>query len=187
MHFHFMTYMPKPQHKNPCPGVMKLPILVDRSLVIITIYLVYLIYAWEQRRRFFKNNAFLLYELHGHALAQEPCFGGHEIHNYERPSLGLSDLCMGVWKKIFKDVIPCFFTLLITYFTLFANYKSTTCKFYESTIENSSERNQQWLPPNYARINFTYCFLNISFLSLLPFYSLFVLGGGCHFNKALWG
>ena len=31
----------------PAPGVMKFTILVDPSLVIITIYLVCLIYAWE--------------------------------------------------------------------------------------------------------------------------------------------
>ena len=29
------------------PGLMKVTILVDPSLVIITIYLVFLIYAWE--------------------------------------------------------------------------------------------------------------------------------------------
>ena len=34
-------------HKTPGPGVMKFTILVDLSLVIITTYLVCLIYAWE--------------------------------------------------------------------------------------------------------------------------------------------
>ena len=58
-----MTYMATAQHKNPCPGVMKLTIQVHPSLVIITIYLVYLIYAWEQRRRFLKRDVFLIYEL----------------------------------------------------------------------------------------------------------------------------
>ena len=47
MHFHYMTYMTTPQHKNPCPGGHEIYILVDLSVVIINIYLVCLIYAWE--------------------------------------------------------------------------------------------------------------------------------------------
>ena len=47
MHFHHMTYMATPKHKNPCAGGHEITILVDPSLVIITIYLVCLIYAWE--------------------------------------------------------------------------------------------------------------------------------------------
>ena len=39
MNFHYITYMDTPQHKNPAPGVMKLTILVDPSLFVITIYL----------------------------------------------------------------------------------------------------------------------------------------------------
>ena len=37
--------MATPLHKNPCPGVMKFINLVDPSLVIITIHLVYLNHA----------------------------------------------------------------------------------------------------------------------------------------------
>ena len=58
---------------------------------------------------FKKNNAFSLYDLYGHALAQEPLPGGHEIYNFGRPFhghhyyiLGLSDLCLEVEEKIFK-------------------------------------------------------------------------------------
>ena len=61
---------------------------------------------------FKKNNAFSLYDLYGHALAQEPCPGGHEIYNFGRPFLchhnyilSLSDLCLGVEKKIFKEIM----------------------------------------------------------------------------------
>ena len=43
MHFHYLTLWPRPCTKPPAPGVMKLTILVDPSLVIITTYLVYLI------------------------------------------------------------------------------------------------------------------------------------------------
>ena len=49
-----------------------------------------------------------------HALAQEPCPRGHEIYNFGRPFfvhhnyilvLGLSDLCLGVEKKICKEIM----------------------------------------------------------------------------------
>ena len=64
MHFHYITHMATAQHQNPCPGVMKFTILVNPSLVIITLYLVYLNYAWEYRRRFVRNNAFSSYNLY---------------------------------------------------------------------------------------------------------------------------
>ena len=45
-----------------------------------------------------------------HAPAQEPLPRGNEIYNFDRPFLGhhhyilsLSDLCLGVKKKIFKE------------------------------------------------------------------------------------
>ena len=44
-----------PSTRAPAPGVMKLTILVEPSLVIITAYLVCLIYVWEKRRRFLKK------------------------------------------------------------------------------------------------------------------------------------
>ena len=37
---------------------------------------------------FKRNNAFSLYNLHGHALAQEPLPRGHEIYNLCTPFLG---------------------------------------------------------------------------------------------------
>ena len=58
------------------------------------------------------NNAFLLYDFYGHALAQEPLFRGHEIYNLGRPFLdhhylllSLFELCLEVEKKIFKEII----------------------------------------------------------------------------------
>ena len=50
-----MTYMSTPQHKNPCPEGHEIDNLVDPSLVIITTYLVCLIYAFEYRRRFLQK------------------------------------------------------------------------------------------------------------------------------------
>ena len=91
------------------PGVMKVTILVDPSLVIIIKYLVCLIYAWEYRRRFLRNNAFSLYDLYGHALYQNPSLGGHESYIFGRTFLGhhcyifgLFDLCLGVERRFLK-------------------------------------------------------------------------------------
>ena len=56
MYFHYMTYMTKPEHKNPGPGVTNFRILVDPSLVIITIYLVCLIY-----KKIFKEIMYFYY------------------------------------------------------------------------------------------------------------------------------
>ena len=47
MQFHYLSYMTMPLHTTPTPGVMKFTILVNPSGVIITTYLVCLIYAWE--------------------------------------------------------------------------------------------------------------------------------------------
>ena len=47
MHFHYMTYMVTPSTITIAPGVMKFTILVDPSLVIITMYLICLISACE--------------------------------------------------------------------------------------------------------------------------------------------
>ena len=59
---------------------------------------------------FKRNNAFSLCDLYDHALAQEPCPWDHEIYNFGRPFpsqhkliLGLSDQCLGVDKKMFKQ------------------------------------------------------------------------------------
>ena len=53
-----------------------------------------------------------LYDLYGHALAQEPLPGGHEIYNFGRPFLGhhyyklsMSDLCLRVEKKTFEEIL----------------------------------------------------------------------------------
>ena len=42
-----MTYMASPNIRTSAMGVLKFTILVDPSLVIIIIFLVCLIYAWE--------------------------------------------------------------------------------------------------------------------------------------------
>ena len=47
MHLISQLIWPCPSTKIPTPGVMKFTISVNLSLVIITIYLVRLIYAWK--------------------------------------------------------------------------------------------------------------------------------------------
>ena len=77
-----MTYMAKPILQEP-QGVMKFTILIDPSLLIITLHLVCLI-------------------LYGHALAQEPLQRGREIYKFGKPFPGhhnyvliLTVLCSG--------------------------------------------------------------------------------------------
>ena len=50
-----MTCMAKPYKKNPCPGVMKFPNLIDPSLIIVTIYLP------TSREEDFKRNISILH------------------------------------------------------------------------------------------------------------------------------
>ena len=47
-----MTYLAKTQHRNPCPRGHEFYILVDPSLVILTMCSVCLMYAKEQRLRY---------------------------------------------------------------------------------------------------------------------------------------
>ena len=61
---------------------MKITILVDPSLVNITIYLVCLIYVLELRRRFFKK--YINFTLLTSKLPP-PGGGGHEIYNFLSP------------------------------------------------------------------------------------------------------
>ena len=42
----------------------------------------------SREENFKRNNAFSLYDLYGHALAQEPRPRGREIYNFGRPFLG---------------------------------------------------------------------------------------------------
>ena len=48
--FTIMTYMATPLHKNPSPGGHEIYNFGRPFLNIITLYLVYLIFAWEKRR-----------------------------------------------------------------------------------------------------------------------------------------
>ena len=59
-----------------------------------------------------EDNTYSLYDLYGHALTLEPLPQGSWNLQLGRPFLGyhyiklsLSDLCMGVEKKIFKEIM----------------------------------------------------------------------------------
>ena len=80
MHFHYMTHMVTPQQKNPCPGVMKFTILIDPSLVTITIHFDCLNHAPEQRGRFF--NKYINFTIFTSKLPPLGMGRGHEINNY---------------------------------------------------------------------------------------------------------
>ena len=61
---------------------------------------------------FLRHKAFSLFVLYDNALAQDPYPAGHEIYNFGRPFLGhhyyilgLSDLCLGYEKQIFKEIM----------------------------------------------------------------------------------
>ena len=47
MHFHYMTYMAMPKQRTLTSGVLKFTVLLYPFLVIINMYLVCLIYAWD--------------------------------------------------------------------------------------------------------------------------------------------
>ena len=73
-----MTYMATPQQKVPWAEIMKATILVDSSLVIITIHLVFLSHAPEERERFFLKKYINI-------TLFTPRVGGHEIYNFLSP------------------------------------------------------------------------------------------------------
>ena len=72
-----MTCMAKPYKKNPCPGVMKFPNLIDPSLIIVTIYLP------TSREEDFKRNISILhfFTLKQFLLKME----SHLIYNFLSP------------------------------------------------------------------------------------------------------
>ena len=74
---------------------MKFTILVGPSLVIITIYLVYLNHAPELTRRFLRNTSIL------HFLPQNYLplgVGGHEIYNFLSPYP--TDATYQIWLRL---------------------------------------------------------------------------------------
>ena len=107
-----MIKMTTPQYKTPPPP--EFTILVYRSLLMITLYSVCLIYVWERRRKFMDTPQ------HKNAYSR-----GHEIQYTSKFSipflahhyciLSLSDLCSAVMRQIFffksafflKHMNPC--------------------------------------------------------------------------------
>ena len=85
--------MAMPQHKNSCPGVMKFTILVDPSLIIINYNLSSSdLYLGVEQKVLKRNNAISLYDLFGHALAQNTLRRGHEFYNFTVSIVCLPDV-----------------------------------------------------------------------------------------------
>ena len=100
MQFHYMTLWPRPCTRTPAPEVMKFTILVDLSFVIISTYLVCLIYAWEQRRRFLKKYSnFTLFTPKLPPLLM----GGHEIYNFQSPYP--TDATYQIWLRLAQQFL----------------------------------------------------------------------------------
>ena len=117
LHVHYMT---KPLHKNPCPGGHEIyNFNVDSSLVIITKLSVCLISAWVKRRNFLQISCIFTIWLFWPHPSTKSCPGGHEIYNFVESflwhhnyTLSLSNLCLGVGKVIFKEIM---YFIYITY------------------------------------------------------------------------
>ena len=76
---------------------MKFTILEDPSLVIITTYMVCLIYAWELRRRFFKEIQ-QFYTFYLKITFPLGWGGGHEIYNFLIPYP--TDTTYQIWLRL---------------------------------------------------------------------------------------
>ena len=55
MHIHYNDIYPRPSVRSTALGVMKFIILVDPSMVIITIPSICLIYSWVKRKKILKE------------------------------------------------------------------------------------------------------------------------------------
>ena len=80
INFHYMTHMATPQHKNPCPGGHEI-YNFGRPFLRHDYYIFSLFDLCLGVKKIFKeimHNAFSLYmyDLYGHALAQEPLHQG---------------------------------------------------------------------------------------------------------------
>ena len=87
--------------KTSAPGVIIFTILVDPSLVIISVYFVCSIYLREERTILKEILHFQYITYKDTPLHKNSCPGGHEIYNFGRPFLGdhnyllsLSVLCL---------------------------------------------------------------------------------------------
>ena len=92
MHFQYMILF---QYNYPCYGVMKFTILVDPSMVTITIQVVCLKLCLGVEQKIFIEIIHFHYMIYM-AMPQHknPCPGGHEIYNFGGPFLGHHLICL---------------------------------------------------------------------------------------------
>ena len=69
MHFHYMNYMTTASHKKTLSRSHEIYNLIKPFL--LGHYMFYYIFSFIDLCTFFRHNAFSLYDLYGHALAQE--------------------------------------------------------------------------------------------------------------------
>ena len=109
MHFHYMTYMTTPQHKNPSPGGHEIynfgrPFLGHHHYILSLSDL-----CLRVKKKIFKGIMHFHYTTYmATPQHRNLCSGGHEIYNFGRPFLNhhyyilsLTDLCPRVEKNIF--------------------------------------------------------------------------------------
>ena len=108
-----MTYKATPKHKNPCPGGHEIynfgrPFLCHHNYILSLSVL-----CLGVEKKIFKEIMHFHYMTYmATPYNKNPCPGGHEIYNFGGPFLchhnyilSLSNLCLGVEKKIFKEIM----------------------------------------------------------------------------------
>ena len=97
-----------PSTRTSNPGVMKFLNQVEPSQVMVTLYFVCLNYAWVQKEiMHFHHISYIALSKH-----MNPCPWGHEIYYFSRLFIGhhynilsFSDICPGLEKKIFYEIL----------------------------------------------------------------------------------
>ena len=113
MHFHYMTYIAMPQHKNPCSGVHEI-YNFGRTFLGYHYYLLSLsdLCLGVEKKVLKEIMPFHFMTYKAMAQHKNPCPSGHDIYSFGRTFLGhhyyivsSSDLCQGVEKRILKEII----------------------------------------------------------------------------------
>ena len=109
-HVHYNDLYGHALHQNPNPGGHEIYNFGRPILVIITLYLVCLSMPGSREENFLRKMHFHFMTYMATPQQKNPCPGDYEIYNFGRPLLfnhysilGLSDLCLGVEKKILKE------------------------------------------------------------------------------------
>ena len=130
--------MATPQHKNPCSGGHEIykfgrPFLGHHYYTLSLFDL-----CLDVEKKIFKEIMQFHYMTYmATPVHKNPCPRGHEIYNFGRPFLGhhyyilgLSDLCLGIEKNIFKEIMQFhYMTYMATYRRRFFNFVNSFSLF----------------------------------------------------------